>query len=79
MTKNHLSSLPRPNNNHDLNRLEQLYLSFNELGNDVLEVVCGYPRLQVLHLAYNGLTEVYERLDAYFPNMTFPNWQNIDK
>jgi len=60
-TKNHLTSLPLLNNNADLNNVRELYLSQNELGNNVLEIVAGYSRLQILHLAYNELTELYDR------------------
>jgi len=60
-TKNHLTSLPLLNNNADLNNVKELYLSGNELGNDVLDIVAGYSRLRILHLAYNELTELYDR------------------
>lgn len=60
-TKNHLTSLPSLNNNPDLNNVKELYLSGNALGNDILDVVAGYRRLQILHLAYNELTELYDR------------------
>ena len=60
-TKNQLTSLPSLNNNPEQNNVEVLYLSGNELGNDVLDVVAGYTRLQILHLAYNQLTELYDR------------------
>jgi len=60
-TKNQLTSLPPLNNNLDLNNVRELYLSGNELSNDVLETVAGYWRLQILHLAYNELTELYDR------------------
>ena len=60
-TKNHLTSLPALNNNTDLNNVTELYLSGNELGNDALDTVAGYSRLRVLHLAYNEMTELYDR------------------
>jgi len=60
-TNNHLTSLPLLNNNPDLNNVRELYLSGNELGNEVLDVVAGYRRLRILHLAYNELTELYDR------------------
>lgn len=60
-TKNQLTSLPSLNNNPEQNNVKELYLSGNELGNDVLDVVAGYTRLQILHLAYNQLTELYDR------------------
>ena len=61
-TKNYLTSLPLLNSNRELNNVKELYLSGNELGNDVLDIVGGYSHLQILHLAYNELTELYERL-----------------
>ena len=60
-TKNRLTSLPPQNNNADMNNVKELYLSGNELGNDVLDMVAGYSRLRILHLAYNELTELYDR------------------
>jgi len=60
-TNNHLTSLPSLNNNPDLNNVKELYLSGNELGNDVLDVVGGYSWLRILHLAHNELTELYDR------------------
>jgi len=60
-TKNQLTSLPPLNNNQDLNNVRELYLSGNELTNDVLEIAAGYRRLRILYLAYNELTELYDR------------------
>jgi len=75
-TKNQLTSLPPLNNNLDLNNVRELYLSGNELSNDVLETVAGYWRLQILHLAYNELTELYDRqvaVDTYFLELCMMN------
>lgn len=68
-TKNQLTSLPPLNSNLDLNNVRELYLSGNELTNHVLETVAGYRRLQILHLAYNELSELYDRqvtVSTYF-------------
>ena len=61
LTRNRLLRLPGLNNDRDLNRVEELYLSGNELGNDVMEVVSGYRRLRVLHIAYNEINELYDK------------------
>ena len=61
VTMNHLTHLPSVNNNVDLNRIEQLFASFNEFTNDVIEVVSQCPRLRTVHLAHNSLTEIYDR------------------
>ena len=59
-TKNRLISLPPLNSNVDLNKVQELHLSGNFLGNAVLRVISGYTRLKVLHLAQNELTELYD-------------------
>jgi PH domain/leucine-rich repeat-containing protein phosphatase len=61
LSGNRLSRLPSLNNDLDLNRVEELYLSRNQLGNDVMEVVSGYSRLRVLHVAYNEINEIYDK------------------
>ncbi|CAL1542510.1 unnamed protein product [Lymnaea stagnalis] len=60
MTKNKLSDLPPPNKNDSYNKLQELYLSFNHLGNQCLHKICCFPRLRVLHLARNKLTVIEE-------------------
>jgi len=60
LTKNRLTSLPPLNTNHDLNKVQELYLSRNALSNSAMSVVSGYSRLKVLHLAQNELTEIYD-------------------
>jgi len=60
-TRNHLTSLPPLNNNPEQNNVKELYLSENDLENNVLDVIAGYSRLRILHLAYNELTELYDR------------------
>ena len=80
-TNNHLSSLPSLNNNPDLNNVRELYLSGNELGNDVLDVVGGYSRLRILYLAYNELTELYDRqvnISANLCGLCTANLQCLD-
>lgn len=61
LSGNRLSHLPSLNNDVELNRVEELYLSRNQLGNDVMEAVSGYSRLRVLHVAYNEITEIYDK------------------
>jgi len=61
VTKNRLTQLPAVNENQDLNKVQELYLSSNHLGNKVMEVIAGYSRLKILHLAQNELTELYDR------------------
>ncbi|XP_064641510.1 PH domain leucine-rich repeat-containing protein phosphatase 2-like isoform X2 [Lineus longissimus] len=59
---NRLVSLPSPHSTEDLNKFQELYLSHNLLQDDVMNTICQYPRLKVLHLAYNNLYEVNETL-----------------
>ena len=61
LTGNRLTNLSCLNNDPDLNRVEQLYLSDNQLGNDVMEVISGYYRLRVLHIANNEINEIYDK------------------
>lgn len=44
----------------DLNRLQELYLSCNELDDDVFAIISRYERLKILHLAYNRLEQIDE-------------------
>ncbi|XP_059164436.1 uncharacterized protein LOC131947287 isoform X2 [Physella acuta] len=60
MTRNKLCDLPAPNKNDSYNKLQELYLSFNLLGNECLHKICCFPRLRVLHLAKNKLTVLEE-------------------
>ena len=60
LTKNHLTCLPPLNTNLDLNKVQELYLSGNAFTNTVMNVVSGYSRLKVLHLAQNELTEIFD-------------------
>ena len=57
-SKNRLINLPLLNENLDLNKVQELYLSNNLLGNNALEVISGYSRLKILHLAQNEITEL---------------------
>lgn len=58
-TKNKLSQLPPLNENSDLNKVQELYLTGNNLGDTAMEVISGYARLKVLHIAYNEIHELY--------------------
>ena len=60
-TKNRLTGLPALNDNPDLNRAEELYLSGNALGSAALATIAGFPRLKVLHLAQNSIADLYDR------------------
>lgn len=61
LAKNRLTHLPPVNENQDLNKVQELYLSNNHFGSSVMEVVSGYPRLKILHLAQNELMELCDR------------------
>lgn len=58
-TCNRLTSLPELHEIQDLNKCAELYLSCNFLQDDAFRVVCGYPRLKVLHIAHNDIYEIY--------------------
>ena len=59
-TKNKLSQLPPLNGNADLNKVQELHLTGNSLGNSAMRVISGYARLKVLHIAYNEISELYD-------------------
>ena len=61
LTSNRLDTVPEPNHNLYLNKLQELYLSANQLEDDVIPKICLFQRLKILHLAYNRLTEIHER------------------
>ena len=61
LTRNKLCDLPAPNHNDSFNKLQELYLSFNNLGNAAVAKVCCFPRLRVLHLAANKVSVIEER------------------
>ncbi|CAF3582304.1 unnamed protein product [Rotaria sordida] len=58
LSHNQLISLPLPNDRSDLNRLQELYLSCNELDDDVFAIISRYERLKILHLAYNKIEQI---------------------
>ncbi|CAF0847185.1 unnamed protein product [Adineta steineri] len=58
LSSNQLISLPLPNDRTDLNRLQELYLSCNELDDDVFALISRYERLKILYLAYNKLEQL---------------------
>ena len=58
LTSNQLISLPLPNDRTDLNRLQELYLSSNELDDDVFAIISRYERLKILYLAYNKIEQI---------------------
>ncbi|XP_014669516.1 PREDICTED: PH domain leucine-rich repeat-containing protein phosphatase 2-like [Priapulus caudatus] len=57
-TNNRLTSFPPLNQCEDLNKIQELNLSFNYLTDAVFEEICNYPRLKILHMAYNCLREI---------------------
>jgi len=58
LTQNQLVSLPLPNDRTDLNRLQELYLSANELDDDVFAIISRYERLKILHLSFNRIEQL---------------------
>ncbi|CAF3288286.1 unnamed protein product [Rotaria socialis] len=58
LSSNQLVALPLPNDRTDLNRLQELYLSCNELDDDVFAIISRYERLKVLYLAYNKIEQI---------------------
>ena len=60
-TKNRLQMLPELNASQDLNKVQELYLTGNMLGDSALESVAGYHRLKVLHIAHNGIHNLYDK------------------
>jgi hypothetical protein len=63
LSQNQLGSLPLPNDRTDLNRLQELYLSSNELDDDVFAIISRYERLKILYLAYNRIEQIDDWLD----------------
>ncbi|CAH1779251.1 unnamed protein product [Owenia fusiformis] len=57
-TKNYIRNLPELNLNEDLNKVQELYLTGNQLSDNAFRVVCGYPRLKILHMAYNYINVI---------------------
>ncbi len=66
LSHNQLVSLPLPNDRTDLNRLQELYLSSNELDDDVFAIISRYERLKILYLAYNRIEQIDDRFDRRF-------------
>lgn len=60
LSSNALTVLPQLNEIEDLNKLQELYLTQNSLHDDCINVISGYHRLKILHLAYNELTHIEE-------------------
>ncbi len=60
-TKNKLTSIPPLNESADLNKMQELYLTRNNLGDSAMGVISGYARLKVLHIAYNEIHELNDR------------------
>lgn len=61
LSSNALTVLPPLNEIDDLNKLHELYLTQNSLHDDCIDVISGYHRLKILHLAYNELTHIEEK------------------
>ena len=57
-SKNRLTHIPPLNQSEDLNKVQELYLSGNQLQSDALRTACGYPRLKVLHMANNEIEHI---------------------
>ncbi|KAK6186255.1 hypothetical protein SNE40_008326 [Patella caerulea] len=57
-TKNKLTDLPAPNRNESLNKLQELFLTANSLGNQAAHKISFFGRLRVLHLANNRITQL---------------------
>ena len=60
-TKNRLQMLPALNENEDLNKVQEIYLTGNMLGDSAMETVAGYRRLKVLHIAHNEIHNLYDK------------------
>jgi Leucine-rich repeat (LRR) protein len=58
LSSNQLISLPLPNDRADLNRLQELYLSSNELDDDVFAIISRYERLKILYLPFNKIEQI---------------------
>ena len=60
-TRNRLQMLPELNDSEDLNKVQELYLTGNALGDAAFSTVTGYRRLKVLHIAHNEIHNLYDR------------------
>ena len=63
VSRNRLTILPPLNDSHDLNKLQELYLSGNCLTSDAVRLISGYARLKILHLANNEITNIVDRYE----------------
>ncbi|KAL4235210.1 PH domain leucine-rich repeat-containing protein phosphatase 2 [Mactra antiquata] len=61
LTNNQLETIPDANSNIYQNKLNELYLSANKLGDDVIHKITLFHKLKILHLAYNRITEIHDR------------------
>ncbi|XP_053401154.1 PH domain leucine-rich repeat-containing protein phosphatase 2-like isoform X2 [Mercenaria mercenaria] len=61
LTNNLLETVPEPNHNVYQNKVQELYLSANRLGDDVIHRITLFHKVKVLHLAYNQITEIHDR------------------
>ena len=53
--------LPPLNDSQDLNKVQELYLTGNALGDAAMETIAGYTRLKVLHIADNEIHNLFEK------------------
>ena len=53
--------LPQLNSNTDLNKVQEMYLTGNMLGDSAMESLSGYQRMKVLHIAHNEIHNLYDR------------------
>ena len=60
-SKNRLIALPPVNPIQDLNKLQELYLTCNSLSDSAIEVISGFTRLKVLHIAHNEIRNISDR------------------
>lgn len=54
--------LPPASDVQDLNKLQELYLTANSLGDSAMSVVASYRRLKILHMAHNEIHNLFGRL-----------------
>ncbi|XP_060073754.1 PH domain leucine-rich repeat-containing protein phosphatase 2-like [Ylistrum balloti] len=61
VTMNQLEDMPPFPHTDGVNRMQELFMSGNNLGNAALPFACTFPRLKVLHIAHNNITDLHSR------------------
>jgi hypothetical protein len=61
LSKNCLASLPLPAETAELNKLRELYVALNCLGDNCMDTIAAFTRLRVLHIAYNELHVLHDK------------------